>query len=129
MEKKDQDAMVDRTNGLVTYTEQISVERAEELFQGRLVEFEKELLAQIVSQQEGGPFDGQQYADTLTNVSNLRGQILGAYREAYLHQLHAVQGYHELLEMTKQLAEHPDGYDGPCNCQTCMAYAEEGADD
>jgi hypothetical protein len=28
----------------------------------------------------------------------------------------------ELLEITRAMDEHPDGYDGPCECQTCMSY-------
>jgi hypothetical protein len=31
----------------------------------------------------------------------------------------------QLLEMTRQLDEHPEGYDGPCLCRLCMSYADE----
>ena len=29
-----------------------------------------------------------------------------------------------LLEMTKMLDEHPEGYDGPCLCKMCMSYSD-----
>ena len=29
-----------------------------------------------------------------------------------------------LLERTIQEEDHPDDYDGPCLCQTCMSYGE-----
>lgn len=28
----------------------------------------------------------------------------------------------ELLGITRALDEHPDDYDGPCECQTCLSY-------
>jgi hypothetical protein len=28
----------------------------------------------------------------------------------------------QLLADTEALDEHPDGYDGPCYCKTCMSY-------
>lgn len=31
----------------------------------------------------------------------------------------------ELLAMTRKLDEHPEGYDGPCECKLCMSYVEE----
>lgn len=34
----------------------------------------------------------------------------------------------KLLTLTRMLDEHPDEYDGPCECKTCMSYvAEDGA--
>lgn len=32
----------------------------------------------------------------------------------------------ELLEMTRKLDEHPEGYDGPCLCKLCMSYSDTG---
>ena len=29
----------------------------------------------------------------------------------------------QLLDMTMQLDEHPEGYEGPCLCKTCQANA------
>jgi len=26
------------------------------------------------------------------------------------------------LEMTRHLADHPEGYEGPCECHTCQSY-------
>lgn len=31
----------------------------------------------------------------------------------------------ELLKMTEQLDEHPEGYDGPCHCRLCLSYATD----
>jgi cell shape-determining protein MreC len=28
----------------------------------------------------------------------------------------------ELLKLTEQLDEHPEGYDGPCFCKMCVGY-------
>jgi hypothetical protein len=30
----------------------------------------------------------------------------------------------ELIRLTTPLDEHPDEYDGPCNCATCRSYAD-----
>lgn len=30
----------------------------------------------------------------------------------------------ELCALTEGLAEHPDGWDGPCHCATCRSYAD-----
>jgi hypothetical protein len=30
----------------------------------------------------------------------------------------------ELLEMTEKFDEHPDDYDGPCRCKTCLSYGD-----
>ncbi len=30
----------------------------------------------------------------------------------------------EFLEETRDVEEHPDGYDGPCLCRLCMSYAD-----
>jgi hypothetical protein len=30
-----------------------------------------------------------------------------------------------LLKMTAELREHPDDYDGPCDCRTCLSYADD----
>lgn len=29
-----------------------------------------------------------------------------------------------LLEMTRSLECHPENYNGPCDCQTCMSYGD-----
>ncbi len=29
-----------------------------------------------------------------------------------------------LLDMTKLLDEHPEGYDGPCMCKLCLSYGD-----
>jgi hypothetical protein len=29
-----------------------------------------------------------------------------------------------LLEMTSQLDEHPEGYEGPCLCELCCSYGD-----
>lgn len=38
-----------------------------------------------------------------------------------------------LVGLTRTMDEHPEGYEGPCECETCMSYAaddaEEGAAD
>ena len=31
----------------------------------------------------------------------------------------------QLLVLSTNLAEHPDDYDGPCMCQSCMSYADD----
>ena len=31
----------------------------------------------------------------------------------------------ELLEITRAMDEHPDEYDGPCECGTCAGYMAE----
>lgn len=30
----------------------------------------------------------------------------------------------ELLRKTRREDSHPDNYNGPCECQTCMSYAD-----
>lgn len=30
----------------------------------------------------------------------------------------------QLLQMTKTLDEHPEGYEGPCDCGTCRSYGD-----
>jgi hypothetical protein len=30
----------------------------------------------------------------------------------------------QLLEMTRMLDEHPEGYDGPCACKLCCSYGD-----
>lgn len=32
----------------------------------------------------------------------------------------------QAVRATRNLDEHPEGYDGPCACQTCMSYADCG---
>ena len=34
----------------------------------------------------------------------------------------------QLAELTSGLQEHPEGYDGPCACKTCMSYASDDGD-
>lgn len=34
----------------------------------------------------------------------------------------------QLLQLTRVMDEHPEGYDGPCECQTCMGYAAADAE-
>ena len=31
----------------------------------------------------------------------------------------------ELIAETKGLTEHPEWYDGPCACQTCLSYGDD----
>ncbi len=33
-----------------------------------------------------------------------------------------------LIEMTRKLDEHPEGYDGPCLCKLCMSYGVQDND-
>lgn len=30
-----------------------------------------------------------------------------------------------LLKITAEIRKHPDDYDGPCDCRTCLSYADE----
>lgn len=30
----------------------------------------------------------------------------------------------QLLQMTEQEDEHPEGYEGPCSCRLCQSYGE-----
>lgn len=34
----------------------------------------------------------------------------------------------QLVELTQGLEEHPDWWDGPCSCKTCMSYASDDGD-
>lgn len=34
----------------------------------------------------------------------------------------------QLLKLTRLLDEHPEGWDGPCECATCMSYAADEYD-
>jgi hypothetical protein len=36
----------------------------------------------------------------------------------------AEEAWKRLLELTRMLDEHPDGYDGPCECKLCCSYAD-----
>lgn len=31
----------------------------------------------------------------------------------------------QLLLITAELSEHPDDYDGPCDCRLCLSYADD----
>ena len=31
----------------------------------------------------------------------------------------------ELVEKTRQVEEHPDDYEGPCECRMCISYAND----
>lgn len=33
--------------------------------------------------------------------------------------------YHELLDKTMSVDEHPEDYTGPCFCRLCASYADE----
>lgn len=33
-----------------------------------------------------------------------------------------------LADITRCLDNHPDGYEGPCECKTCMSYATDDHD-
>jgi hypothetical protein len=37
---------------------------------------------------------------------------------------YVVATYDELVALTTPLDEHPDNWDGPCNCGTCRSYAD-----
>jgi len=37
--------------------------------------------------------------------------------------------YSVLLDLTKKVAVHPEGYDGPCLCGECQSYGEQEDDD
>lgn len=64
--------------------------------------------------------------EELLNELNLRASIiarrhtLGETDAAMAEQ--ARRDEQQLLADTEALDEHPDGYDGPCCCKTCMSY-------
>lgn len=53
---------------------------------------------------------------------NTRAQI-AANRRAAGMTAQADQDDEQLLDITRGLDEHPDDYDGPCECRTCMSYS------
>jgi hypothetical protein len=61
----------------------------------------------------------------LTEELNARAGIT-AYRlsssDPALHEAGA-RDERELLDITRNLDEHPEGYEGPCWCTTCRSYA------
>lgn len=64
--------------------------------------------------------------EALLNELNARASIiakrhkLGETDAAMAEQ--AMNDEQRLLADTEALDEHPDGYDGPCACKTCMSY-------
>ena len=56
-------------------------------------------------------------------LTDLRAQqgLIAAHRAAGLNE-YAGREEADLLNATRALDEHPDGYDGPCECATCMSY-------
>ena len=38
------------------------------------------------------------------------------------------QDHDALLGMTRMLDEHPEGYEGPCECETCQSYMTDDAE-
>jgi hypothetical protein len=54
---------------------------------------------------------GEAYQDA-SNIGMENADIVTAERDA-------------LLAMTRSLDEHPEGYEGPCECKTCMSYATD----
>ena len=38
---------------------------------------------------------------------------------------HLTANERAFLDMTRRLQEHPEGYDGPCECETCQSYGDE----
>lgn len=73
--------------------------------QARIAELEDLLGAGIAVQQ-------------MKKIATLTAQLAEAKKDAdsYRSQLNQV------LEMTMQLDEHPEGYDGPCACKLCQSY-------
>lgn len=56
---------------------------------------------------------------------NLRAQV-AAFRMSCLDPALREAGKRderELLDITEVLTEHPEGYEGPCLCETCLSYA------
>jgi hypothetical protein len=60
-------------------------------------------------------------SDELLNELRLRASIISHRRAAGMAE-QADRDEAELLEITRVLDEHPDDYDGPCECRTCLSY-------
>lgn len=60
-------------------------------------------------------------SDGLLHELLLRSRIVTQRFTAGMRE-QAARDEAELLEITRALEEHPDGYDGPCECQTCISY-------
>lgn len=43
-------------------------------------------------------------------------------QQAELERLKLENG--QLLDLTRELNEHPDDYDGPCLCKLCLSYGD-----
>lgn len=54
------------------------------------------------------------HIDTLTEQLRLANVVIEALRVERTG----------CLSLTRTLHEHPDDYDGPCECRTCMSYAD-----
>lgn len=65
---------------------------------------------------------------TLTAELNLRAGITAHRRNSGMAE-QADRDEAELLAITRTLDEHPDDYDGPCECASCMSYAREDHSD
>lgn len=46
-------------------------------------------------------------------VNAMRGELEACNSERLL-----------LLDMTRELEEHPEGYEGPCLCRLCVSYGD-----
>jgi len=62
--------------------------------------------------------------DLLAEVERLRGTLDTVRGDSNMLQaLMEAHGDH-ILQLTEALEEHPDGYDGPCQCETCRSYGD-----
>lgn len=61
--------------------------------------------------------------DLLTEL-NYRSQCVTSRRNAG-HAEQAACDETELLDITRGMDEHPEGYSGPCECRLCASYMAE----
>ena len=65
------------------------------------------------------------FTDLLAEVERLRGTLATVRGDSNMLQaLMEAHGDHHILQLTEALEEHPDGYDGPCQCETCRSYGD-----
>lgn len=67
-------------------------------------------MSEVLSDNERG-----EYEDTIIMLNKVIGDLNGRIKEFESENK-------KLLELSENLDEHPEGYDGPCLCKLCKSY-------
>lgn len=72
------------------------------------------------------PSDAEKVAEALKCADDMEAYCKKMGRYPFHVWPHGKTAEALLLEITKGLKQHPEGYEHPCACQLCLSYAGEG---